>query len=402
MIRRGGVGQDIISAIEHNKYMGDYYNDSIFWVEVERIKPNPYQPRREFDEHKLADLADSIRQYGVLQPLTVTRKEIEREDGGLQVEYELIAGERRLRASKIANLVQVPVIIRARQDTDQERLELAIIENLQREDLNAIDRARAFQQLVDEFKLKHVEVGKKVGRSREYVSNTLRLLTLPDDIQQLISGGRLSEGHTRPILRLNDRPEEQQVLVKEIMLKRLTVREAESIAQRITYEKSRKKTMINPAIIEIEKELTENLGTRVQIEPKEVGGKVVISYFSADDLQQLMELMKSERALPEHIRATETLYESPDAAPIDSRKPHSTPLPSEQLPQTETREPLSRSVADPALGESSFAPAPVVAEVAVVTEEPLDQNDVPVSEKDYHDNRDEEDADLYSIRNFSL
>ena len=148
---------------------GAYQGDSIFWVEVDRIKPNPFQPRKSFDEAALASLAESIRQYGVLQPLTVTRKEIERPGEGIYVEYELISGERRLRASKLAGIAAVPVVIRSGEDTDRMKLELAIIENLQREDLNALDRAKAFRQLADEFGLQHKEIGARVGKSREYV-----------------------------------------------------------------------------------------------------------------------------------------------------------------------------------------------------------------------------------------
>ena len=143
-----------------------YQGDSIFWVEVERIKPNPFQPRRVFDEAALASLAESIRQYGILQPLTVTRKEIERPGEGIFVEYELVAGERRLRASKLAGLLQVPVVIRTAEDSDRMKLELAIIENLQREDLNPIDRAEAFKKLADDFGLKHTEISVRVGKSR--------------------------------------------------------------------------------------------------------------------------------------------------------------------------------------------------------------------------------------------
>src|SRR3989339_1686164 len=171
-----------VAPFSPSRTMSDIYRDSIFWVEVERIKPNPYQPRREFDQAKLIGLADSIRMYGLLQPLTVTRNEITREDGGISVEYELVAGERRLRASKLAGLSQVPVIIRSGQDTDQMKLELAIIENLQREDLNPVDRAKAFLRLHKEFSFTHLDIGKKVGKSREYVSNTLRLLLLPEAI----------------------------------------------------------------------------------------------------------------------------------------------------------------------------------------------------------------------------
>src|SRR5574343_563104 len=127
--------------------MSQYYNDSVFWVDLDKIKPNPFQPRREFDQAQLQSLADSIRQYGVLQALVVTRKEVPKPDGGLAVEYELIAGERRLRASKLAGLSQVPVLIKTGDESDLMKLELAIIENIQREDLNPVDRARAFERL---------------------------------------------------------------------------------------------------------------------------------------------------------------------------------------------------------------------------------------------------------------
>jgi len=219
--------------------MSQLYNNSIFWVDIDKIKPNPFQPRREFDEDRLKDLADSIRQYGLLQPLTVSREEVEKEDGGISVTYELIAGERRLRASKIAGLEQVPVIIRVGDD-NMAKLELAIIENLQREDLNAVERARAFMRLADEFKFTHAQIGMKIGKSREYVSNTLRLLALPQDILDALSARKISEGHTRPILMLSDRPEEQMVLFKEIVFKKMTVRDAEKAARRIAYDRVRK------------------------------------------------------------------------------------------------------------------------------------------------------------------
>lgn len=268
------------------------FNNSIFWIEVDKIKPNPFQPRREFDESKLRDLSDSIRQYGVLQPLIVTRKEIEKPDGGIAVEYELIAGERRLRASKIAGILQVPVIIRAGADDDKLKLELAIIENLQREDLNPVDRATAFKRLSDEFGFKHMEIAQKVGKSREYVSNSIRILALPPNIIEALGRGEISEGHTRPILMLSDRTDEQTTLFKEIIIKRLTVRDAEGIARRIAYDRVRKKDRsIAPEIVEIEEELTEKLGTRVHIERKTIGGKITIDFFSSDDLQNLINLI---------------------------------------------------------------------------------------------------------------
>ena len=269
--------------------MSGYYSDSIFWVEVERIKPNPFQPRRVFDEMSLASLAESIRQYGVLQPLTVTRKEIERPGEGIFVEYELIAGERRLRAAKIAGLVQLPVVIRTEEYSDRMKLELAIIENLQREDLNAIDRATAFHRLVNEFGLKHVDIGKRVGKSRGYVSNTLRILALPKEMQDALGAGEISEGHTRPLLMLVDRTEMQKTLFQEILTRRLTVRDAEHVARRIATERARK-VDLTPELLLLERELTEKIGTRVRIEKKDQGGKVLIDFFSVDDLIHIREV----------------------------------------------------------------------------------------------------------------
>ena len=272
------------------------YHNSIFWVETEKINPNPFQPRKEFEPRALQDLADSIRQYGVLQPLVVTRKEIEKDDG-LVVQYELIAGERRLRASRLAGLPQVPVIIRAGHEDDKMKLELAIIENLQREDLNPIDRARAFLKLHEEFGLTHGEVGKKMGKSREYVSNTLRLLTLPQEIMDALGEKRISEGHTRPLLMLADRPAEQVTLFKEIAIKKLSVREAERIARGIASDKARKKDLnSDPELIQYQNRLAETLGTRVSIEKREVGGKIVIDYFSPSDLAAILELLKSNES----------------------------------------------------------------------------------------------------------
>ncbi|MEX2029309.1 MAG: ParB/RepB/Spo0J family partition protein [Candidatus Paceibacterota bacterium] len=269
--------------------MSNLYSNSIFWIDTDKVKPNPYQPRRDFDETRLLDLADSIKQYGVLQPLTVSRVEVEKEGGGLLTEYELIAGERRLRAAKLANVSQVPVIIRTG-DTAIMKLELAIIENLQREDLNVVDRARAFFRLVNEFKFTHNEVAKKMGRSREYVSNTLRILSLPEEIINGLSEGKITEGHTRPLLMLADHPEEQMVLFKEIVFKKITVREAERLARRIAYDRVRKKEfMPDPELIELEEEFQEKLGTRVHIDRKELGGQIKIDYFSMEDLRVILD-----------------------------------------------------------------------------------------------------------------
>lgn len=270
--------------------------DSVYWIEVERIVPNPYQPRKEFDETALKSLAESIRQYGILQPLTVTRKEIEKPDGGIQSTYELIAGERRLRASKLIGLREVPVVIRAGEQTDKMKLELAIIENLQREDLNAIDRATALKQLAETFALSHVEIAAKVGRSREFVSNSIRLLALPESIRQAVVDREISEGHARALLMLSDRPTEQDTLFREIVLKKSSVRMVEQLARRIATDKIRKHDKTEE-VRELEKSLTETLGTRVFIENRPNGGRVLIEFFSPEDLSHIAAILAERKEI---------------------------------------------------------------------------------------------------------
>jgi ParB family chromosome partitioning protein len=381
-----------------------FQGDSIFWVELDKIVPNPYQPRREFDEAKLKELAESIRMYGVLQPLTVTRRERTREDGTFFSEYELIAGERRLRASKIAGLSQVPVIIRQGEQTEQEKLELAIIENLQREDLNAVDRAMAFQQLTEVFGLKHAEVAAKMGRSREYVSNTLRLLALPEYMLSALRRAEISEGHARTLLMLADRPEEQDVLFREILLKKISVRESERISRKIATERVRKHQWqdSDPALIEIERKLTESLGTRVQIKKTDFGGTLSIDYFDPADLEKILTMVNkpqssmSDEAMNAVGAVDETLREEAvEANEVMAKIEESTPLqalptePSNVLPALDTL------VTPPAVDELVTPPAvttPVIPEAeAKVPSESLDQ---VRSEKD--------DSDIYSIKNFGV
>lgn len=359
--------------------MSNYIGDSIFWIEVDKVDPNPYQPRREFDEARLKDLAESIRQYGVLQPLVVTRNEVLKNDGGLQTRYELIAGERRLRASKMAGLLQVPVIIRANADDARAKLELAIIENLQREDLNAVDRARAFERLVSEFGFKHTQIAEKVGKSREYVSNTLRILSLPPEMVEAVTKGQISEGHTRPLLMLGDRPEEQIVLFKEIMYKKLSVRDTESLARRVAYEKVRKKEyLLDPDIAELEAKLTESLGTRVKIEKKENGGKVVIDFFTTDDLHSLFEHLKTNEIKPaDHL--LNKFVETNDPIP-PSPDPHAT---IKALKNNVDAESIS--------GENATMPQGIS---EIISTPPLDDRS--------KEEKEQQEEDLYSVKNFSI
>lgn len=278
------------------------YSQAVFFIDVDKISPNPYQPRKEFNEEALQSLADSIRQYGVLQPLVVTRKEVTKDDGGIAVLYELVAGERRLRASRLAGLAQVPAVIRAKEDNDKVKLEIAIIENLQREDLNPVDKAEAFQKLAKEFSLTHQEIAKKVGRSREYVSNSIRLLMLPETMLSALREGKITEGHTRPILMLAGRDEAQKTLFTDILERHLTVRDAEAVARRIAQDKVRKPTKIfDRETIELEDKLAERLGTRVRIEKKENGGKIMIEFFSPDDLDNILSVIDRAEEIIEQV-----------------------------------------------------------------------------------------------------
>ena len=265
---------------------------SVFLIEVDKIRSNSQQPRTDFDLEKLKGLSESIRQYGVLQPLVVTRRETENESG-ISVEYELIAGERRLRASRLAGLSQVPVVIRKEND-EKTKLELAIIENLQREDLNAIDRAVAFKKLADNFKLKHHEIAIRVGKSREFVSNTIRLLGLPEEIQNGLIRGEISEGHCRVILSLDGRLEEQMTVYRDIVGKKMSVRQTEKITRNLINGILMTEEGTSLELKSIEKKLADTLGTKVQIEMTGGRGTIVIDFFSNEELNAFLNRMTAE------------------------------------------------------------------------------------------------------------
>ena len=199
-----------------------FKKESIFWIEVNKINPNPFQPRKEFNKDELKELATSIEKYGILQPLLV--KKIEKDvPRGSQVEYQLITGERRLKAAKMIGMKEVPVIIEDVKKEDE--LPISLVENIQREDLNPVERAEAFKKLIEEFSFTHREIGKVVGKSRESVSNTLRLLELPEEIKKSLKKNEISEGHAKAILAA--KKEKQLKIFKEILEKKLSVREVE-------------------------------------------------------------------------------------------------------------------------------------------------------------------------------
>jgi ParB family chromosome partitioning protein len=257
--------------------------DNVIPVPIEQVHRSPFQPRTMFEEEPLQDLIESIRAKGVVQPLLVRRS---------ATGYELIAGERRLRASQAAGLTTVPVLVV--QATDQEALELALIENLQRENLNPIEEARGYRELIQRFTLKQDDVAQKVGKSRAAVANALRLLELPDDVQAWVARGQLSVGHAKVILGLTIK-EEQWLLAEQCMRQGLTVRQVEKLVERAkeTGRVPSKKKRANkaPHFEAIEDGLRQKLGTKVHIIKGRRKGRIEIEFYGEDDLSRLVALL---------------------------------------------------------------------------------------------------------------
>ncbi len=283
--------------------------EAIFHIEVSKIKPNPHQPRRDFDEESLKELAASIREFGVIQPLVVSKIEKETEYG-TDVEYQLIAGERRLRAVQMLGWERVPAIVK-KLSSHSERLELAVIENLQRENLNPIETARAYAKLQDEFNLTQREIASRLGKSRETIANTLRLLNLPMEIQDALTKNQINESQARLLLAIPDL-NEQQTIFKDLLNNNLSVRELKSKLRKSKKTGEAKElgaTRVDPEIDIFEEELTELLGAKVKIvlesgpgqEKNRTGGKIIIPFYSAEEIQGLVEKInrkpKSERAI---------------------------------------------------------------------------------------------------------
>ncbi len=260
--------------------------ESIFHIEVDKITANPHQPRQTFEEEGLRELASSIREFGVLQPILVS-KIVKDSDTGADVEYELIAGERRLMASKLAGLRTIPAIIR-RTTPEREKLEIAIIENIQRRNLDPIEEARAYTRLQDEFRLTQREIAAKLGKSREAVANSVRLLNLPTDIQKAISEGRLSESQGRLLLTLQDIGQ-QQKMFEEILANNLSVREIKARILRTKEQTENKIAFVNPESAALQEKLEEFLGTKVELKEEGDRGKIMINFYSKEELQAILE-----------------------------------------------------------------------------------------------------------------
>ena len=254
-------------------------------VKISSVEPNINQPRKQFDEDALLELSESVKQYGILQPLLVSDK---------KDYYEIIAGERRWRAAKLAGLKEVPV----KEFSEQELVEISLIENIQREDLNPVEEAKAYKRLIDEFNLKQDEVADRVGKSRTAVTNSMRLLKLTDKVQQMLIDEMITAGHARAILAISDK-EKQETVAMKVFDEKLSVRETESLVKRMLEppktEKKSKFTTAEDAIYEsLEEKMKSIMGTRVQIHRKKKDkGKIEIEYYSKDELERIIDLFES-------------------------------------------------------------------------------------------------------------
>jgi ParB family chromosome partitioning protein len=266
----------------------------IFHVELEKIILNPYQPRKEFDQEALKELASSIREFGILQPLVVSKIE-EVTENGTRVTYQLIAGQRRLMASKLAGLKTVPVIIRNFLKKT-EALEMAIVENIQREDLNNIETARAYSRLSDEFGLTQREIAARLGKSREVIANALRLLSLPTEIQDAIAKGKINESHARLLLQIEE-PSKQMEIFSRIINENLSVRDIRRQVKQqpaAVLEETKPLTADDLELKQVERDLSEFLGAPVNVEFSRSGGKIVIHFYSPEEAKGIANKIKPE------------------------------------------------------------------------------------------------------------
>lgn len=255
------------------------------YVKITKVEPNREQPRKNFDEDALQELADSIKQYGIVEPLIVQDR---------KTYYEIIAGERRWRAAKLAGLKEVPVIVR--NYTEQEIVEISLIENIQREDLNPIEEAQAYKRLLTEFNLKQDEVAERVSKSRTAVTNSMRLLKLCDEVQQMIIDDMITTGHARALISIED-AEQQYTIAQKVFDEKLSVRDVEKLVKNLNKPEKAKKEPITDKALEavyqdLEEKLKQSLGTKVAITSKGAGaGKLEIEFYTHDDLEKLTELL---------------------------------------------------------------------------------------------------------------
>ena len=296
-VKKKGLGKGLDSLIPDNKSVKVTQNESTSknseselkngeqMMKINMVEPNREQPRKKFEEDALLELADSIKQFGILQPLLVRKR---------KDYYEIIAGERRWRAAKIAGIKEIPVIVK--DYTEQEIIEIGLIENIQRENLNPIEEAMAFKRLLEEFKLKQDEVAERVSKSRTAVTNSMRLLKLDEKVQQMIIDDMISTGHARALLAIDDK-NLQYELANKVFDEKLSVRETEKLVKDIKSpkkEKTKKEVIVNYLYKDLENRMKEVMGTKVSIASKGKGkGKIEIEYYSDNELERLFDMVMS-------------------------------------------------------------------------------------------------------------
>ena len=297
-VKRNGLGKGLDSLIpnknekkpktsakidDREKKEEEVLKSGEIMVKINQVEPNRDQPRKDFDEDALVELADSIKQFGILQPLIVQKK---------KDYYEIIAGERRWRAAKIAGVKEVPVIVK--EFTDQEIVEISLIENIQRENLNPIEEAMAYKRLLEEFNLKQDEIAERVSKSRTAVTNSMRLLKLSPRVQQMIVDDMISTGHARALLAIDDE-EQQYILANKIFDEKLSVRETEKLVKALKNPKKEiKKPKSEHTFVydNIEEQLKNIIGTKVSVNPKATGkGRIEIEYYSEEELERIYDLI---------------------------------------------------------------------------------------------------------------
>ena len=288
MAMKKGLGKGLDSMIPEKKTkaeMKEAQDKSLAEIKISEIDPNMGQPRKKFDEDELLELAESIKIHGVIQPIILTKR---------GKRYEIIAGERRWRASKLAGLVKIPAVIR--EYTDKEIMEVSLIENIQRQDLNPIEEATAFKNLIDEYKMKQDDLAERVSKSRSAITNALRLLKLDDKVKAMLAEGLISTGHARALLAVEDK-NKQQILATKIFDEKLSVRETEKLVKQIPENKEPKKEEKSSEKLiykKLEDSLKGIIGSKVSIKGRSNGkGKIEIDYYSIEELDRITELLST-------------------------------------------------------------------------------------------------------------
>jgi len=290
-VKKGGLGpkgRGLGALLEStSKEVSEHTDGSVVLLDINKIEPNREQPRKHFQEDALEELSESIKNYGVIQPVVVKKKDDF---------YELIAGERRWRAAKLAGLTEIPVIVK--EFSEQELVEISLIENIQREDLNPVEEAMAYKRLIDEFHLKQDEIAERVGKSRTAVTNAMRLLKLSEKVQQMLIDEMITAGHARAILSIADK-EKQESIAMKVFDEKLSVRETEALVKRMleppkTAKKSKFSSAEDAIYESLEEKMKSIMGTRVQIHRKKNDkGKIEIEYYSKDELERIIDLFES-------------------------------------------------------------------------------------------------------------